>query len=171
MKPTEEGDRAMLPSRHAAAAALAAVPLRARGWSPLAVARFAAGAVLIDADHYASYAWRIRDLSLTRAYRFHRRRGHHPYRLHRPALAVDTHRPLHAPLLLAGLTLLARRFPVLWPLVAGLLFHRLLDYAASVAGVAGALRDRGGPGASRRAALPVAAAQDGDGTARGETRK
>ena len=170
MKPTEKRDRVMLPSHHAAAAALAALPLRTRGWSPLAIAQFAAGAVLIDADHYATYAWRIRDLSLTRAYRFHRRRHGHPFRLHRPAVAVDTHRPLHAPLLLAGLTLLARRYPLLWPLVAGLLFHRLLDYAASVAGVAGALRDREGLGASRPAALP-AAAQDGDGAAYQETRK
>jgi hypothetical protein len=161
----------MLPSHHAAAAALAAVPLRARGWSPLAIAQFAAGAVLIDADHYAAYAWRIRDLSLPRAYRYHRRRHGRPFRLHRPAVAVDPRRPLHAPLLLAGLTLLARRYPLLWPLVAGMLFHRLLDYAVSVAGVAGALRDREGPGASRRAALPGAAARDGDGAASRETPK
>jgi hypothetical protein len=127
--------------------------------------------VLIDADHYAAYAWRIRDLSLPRAYRFHRRRHGRPFRLHRPAVAVDPRRPLHAPLLLAGLTLLARRYPLLWPLVAGMLFHRLLDYAVGVAGVAGALRDRAGPGASRRAALPVAAARDGGGTAHRETRK
>ncbi len=129
----------MLPSHHAAAAALAVLPLRKRGWSLLAIAQFAAAAVLIDADHYASYVWRIRDLSLPQAYRFHRRRAHHPYRLHRPALVVDGHRPLHAPLLLAGLAWLARRYPALWPLVAGLLFHRLLDYTASVAGVAGVL--------------------------------
>ena len=54
----------MLPSHHAAAAVLAALPLRKRGWSPLAIAQFAAAAVLIDADHYASYVWRIGDLSL-----------------------------------------------------------------------------------------------------------
>jgi hypothetical protein len=132
----------VLPSHHAAAAAPAAVPLRARGWSPLAIARFAAGAVLIDADHSAAYAWRIRDLSLPRAYRYHRRRHGRPFRRHRPAVAVDPRRPLYAPLLLAGLTLLARRYPLLRPPVAGLLLHRLL------AGVAGGLRDRGGPGAS-----------------------
>ena len=151
----------MLPSHHAAGAALAVLPLRKRGWSPLAIAQFAAAAVLIDADHYASYVWRIRDLSLPQAYRFHRRRAHHPFRLHRPSLVVDTHRPLHAPVLLAGLALLARRFPVLWPLVAGLLFHRLLDYAASVAGVFGVLSDRSslrGPGRPGRAG---ARAQEG----------
>jgi hypothetical protein len=54
--------------------------------------------------------------------------------------------------------------------VGGLLFHRLLDYAVSVAGVAGALRDEDGPGASRPAALPVAA-QDGAGAAHRETPK
>jgi hypothetical protein len=164
----------MLPSHHAAAAALAAVPLRARGWSPLAIALFAAGAVLIDADHYAAYAWRIRDLSLQRAYRFHRRRHGRPYRLHRPAVALDPRRPLHAPLLLAGLTLLARRYPLLRPLVAGLLFHRLLDYAASLAGVAGALGGaaaRDGLGAPRPAAPPAAAARDGGGAADRETPK
>jgi hypothetical protein len=161
----------MLPSHHAAATAVAAVPLLRRGKSPLWVGLFAAAAVLIDADHYASYAWRIRDLSLPRAYRYHRRRHGRPFRLHRPAVAVDPRRPLHAPLLLAGLTLLARRYPLLRPLVAGMLFHRLLDYAAGVAGVAGALRDRGGLGASRRAALTVAAAQDGDGTAHRKTLK
>jgi hypothetical protein len=130
----------MLPSHHAAAAVVAALPLLRRGWSPLAAGQFAAAAVLIDADHYATYAWRIGDLSLPRAYRFHRRRGQHPFRLHRPAVLVDGHRPLHAPALLAALALLARRYPVLWPLVAGMLFHRLLDYAASVVSVAGALR-------------------------------
>jgi hypothetical protein len=151
----------MLPSHHAAGAALAILPLRKRGWSPLAIAQFAAAAVLIDADHYASYVWRIRDLSLPQAYRFHRRRAHHPFRLHRPALVVDTHRPLHAPLLLAGLTLLARRYPVLWPLVGGMLFHRLLDYAASVAGVFGALRDHESLRAPGHAERTRAGAQDG----------
>jgi hypothetical protein len=130
----------MLPSHHAAAALLAAAPLRSRGWSPLAIAQFAAAAVLIDADHYAAYVLRIRDLSLSRAYWFHRRRGSHPYHLHRPAVLVDLHRPLHAPGVLAALALLSRRFPALWPIVAGMLFHRLLDYAWSVGGVCGAIR-------------------------------
>jgi hypothetical protein len=143
------------------------MPLHKRGWSPLAIAQFGAAAVLIDADHYASYVWRIRDLSLPQAYRFHRRRAHHPFRLHRPALVVDSHRPLHAPVLLAGLTLLARRYPLLRPLVAGLLFHRLLDYAASVAGVFGALRDR----ASRRAPDRSERARAQDGTAYSKTLK
>jgi hypothetical protein len=130
----------MLPTHHAAATAVAAVPLLRRGKSPLWVGLFAAAAVLIDADHYASYVLRIRDLSLTRAYRFHRRRGSHLYRLHRPAVLVDLHRPLHAPGVLAALVLLSRRFPLLWPVVAGMLFHRLLDYAWSAGGAFSAIR-------------------------------
>jgi hypothetical protein len=130
----------MLPSHHAAATAVAAVPLLKRGKSPFWVGLFAAAAVLIDADHYAAYVLRIGDLSLNRAYWFHRRRGSHPYRLHRPAVLVDLHRPLHAPGVLAALALLSRRFPALWPIVAGMLFHRLLDYAWSVGGVWGAIR-------------------------------
>jgi hypothetical protein len=132
----------MLPSYHAAAAAVAAAPLLARGRSPWRVTLFAAAAVLIDADHYLSYAWRVRDLSLRRAYTYHRRKMHHPYRLHRPALVVDLPRPLHAPALLALLALLARRWPWLWPVVAGMAFHRLLDYAWAVAGALGVLRPR-----------------------------
>ena len=160
----------MLPSHHAAAAALAVLPLRKRGWSALAIAQFAAAAVLIDADHYASYVWRIRDLSLPQAYRFHRRRAHHPYRLHRPSLVVDSHRPLHAPVLLAGLAWLARRYPALWPLVAGLLFHRLLDYAASVAGVLGVLGEHESL-RSLRSAAPAALPGAQEGTAYSKTLK
>ena len=63
--------------------------------------------------------------------------------------------------MLAGLTLLARRFPVLWPLVAGLLFHRLLDYVASVAGVSGALRDRWSRRAPGQPGRAGARAQEG----------
>lgn len=130
----------MLPSHHAALTAVAAAPLLARGWSLWKVAQFGAAAVLIDADHYASYVWRIRDLSLSRAYWFHRRKVDHAYLLHRPRLLIDPHRPLHAPVLLALLALLARRFPVLWPVVAGMLFHRLLDYAYAGWRLAGLLR-------------------------------
>ena len=162
----------MLPTQHAALTALAAVPLIRRGWSPWRVAQFAAAAVLIDADHYASYAARIRDLSLWRAYRFHRRRGEHPYRLHRPAMMVDAHRPLHAPALLVALTVLARRFPFLWPLVAGMLFHRFLDYAWSVTHALGALRAlRGNSGPAGKAGSPYHAPASYDGTAYQRTLK
>lgn len=122
----------MLVAHHVAATAAAALPLLARGWSPVHVAQFAAAAVLIDADHYLSYAWRIRDLSLPRAYRFHRSRVNRPPRLHRPAVFTDGHRPFHAPLLLGLLALLARWHPWLVPFVAGAVFHRCLDYYASI---------------------------------------
>ena len=136
----------MLPSHHAAATALAAVPLFRRGWRASAVGQFALAAVLIDVDHYLAYAWRVRDVSLGRAYRFHRSRmGRQP--LHAPALVWDRSRPFHAPILLALLWLLARQWPALRPLVWGALFHRALDYGAHLALLAhaaheGALPDR-----------------------------
>jgi hypothetical protein len=151
----------MLPTQHAALTALAAIPLIRRGWSPWRVAQFTAAAVLIDADHYASYAVKIRDLSLWRAYRFHRRRGEHPFRLHHPAVVVDAHRPLHAPALLLTLTVLARRFPVLWPLVAGMLFHRFLDYAWSATHALRALRRRTWPAGKAGAPYPYDDTYDG----------
>jgi hypothetical protein len=129
----------MLPSHHAAATAVAAAPMLARGRSPLRVALFAAAAVLIDVDHYLAYAWRIRDLSLRRAYWFHRNRMHHPYRLHRPRLVIDPLRPLHAPILLGLLYLLVRRQPLLESIVAWMLFHRFLDYTWSLWSFARAL--------------------------------
>ena len=132
----------MLPSHHAAAAAVVAVPLLARRRSPAKVALFAAAAVLIDVDHYLSFVWRIRDLSLVRAYWWHRGKTHHPYRLHRPALVIDRPRPLHAPAVLVLLAVLARRWTWLRPIVAGMVFHRLLDYAWSGVSALGVLRGR-----------------------------
>ncbi len=130
----------MLPSYHAAATALAAVPLVRRGWRTSAVGQFALAAVLIDVDHYLAYAWRVRDVSLGRAYRFHRSRmGRQP--LHPPALVWDRSRPFHAPVLLALLWLLARRWPALRALVWGALFHRALDYGAHLALLARAAED------------------------------
>src|SRR5918993_365792 len=76
------------------------------------------------------------------------RRGWSPWRVAQfgaAAVLVDAHRPLHAPALLLALTVLARRFPVLWPLVAGMLFHRFLDYAWSATHALRALRRRTGP--------------------------
>jgi hypothetical protein len=83
--------------------------------------------------------------------------------LHRPAVALDAHRPLHAPALLLALALLARRFPLLWPIVAGMLFHRLLDYVESTKNVLRTVR--------RRAGLPGKASVPYDGTAYQRTLK
>lgn len=130
----------MLVSHHVAATAAVALPLLARGRSPFEVAQFAAAAILIDADHYLSYAWRIRDLSLRRAYWFHRTRAARPARLHRPSVLVDRHRPLHAPVLLGLLVLLARRQPWLVPVAAGAVFHRCLDYYAGITAASSLLR-------------------------------
>src|SRR6266545_1426767 len=132
----------MLPSHHAAATALAAVPLFQRKWRPSAVGQFAAAAVLIDVDHYLAYAWRVRDLSLPRAYQFHRARmDRYKGSLHVPVLVADRARPFHAPVLLALAWPLARRFPVLRALVWGALFHRALDYTWHAAMIIRAAKD------------------------------
>lgn len=132
----------MLPIHHAAATALAVVPLLQRKWRLSAVGQFAAAAVLIDVDHYLAYAWRVRDLSLGRAYRFHRSRiDKRGPSIHAPVLVADRSRPFHAPALLVLAWLLARRFPILRALVYGALFHRALDYAWHVAMVARAAHE------------------------------
>jgi hypothetical protein len=123
----------MLPTHHVLSAAIAAMPLRRAGWSSLDLGVFAAGAVLIDVDHYLSYAWHTGDLSLLRAYRHHRAQAKTPPRVYR--LAISWHlpfwggynRPFHAAPPLAGVALAALRWPLLRPLVAGLLLHRVLD--------------------------------------------
>jgi len=127
----------LYPTQHAAAAALAVVPLRRRGWSLRDVALFWCGAVLIDVDHYLTYVWEFHDLSLLRAYRFHRGRisrsgGRRRVRLRLPAFWWDEHRPIHALSILLLLLLLSHRVPrlrLLRPVVWGALFHRLQDYA------------------------------------------
>jgi hypothetical protein len=121
-------DLYVLPSHHAAATALAAIPLFRRNWRLSEVGQFAAAAVLIDVDHYLAYAWRVRDLSLWRAYRFHRTKMDRHAPILAPTLVVDRARPFHAPALLLLLWLLARRWPALRPLALGALFHRALDY-------------------------------------------
>jgi len=90
----------MYPSQHAALTALALVPLRKRGWSLPRLGLFAAGAVLIDVDHYLAYALRTADWSLPNAYRWHIQRVP-PFtqkrpRLYLPRLILDRHRPFHA---------------------------------------------------------------------------
>ncbi len=123
----------MLPSHHALAAVAVAVPLRLSGWKLSDLALFGAGAVLIDVDHYISYAWRTGDFSLLRAYRHHRLKFHNsPVR----RLALAWHfpfwggygRPFHAIPVLALLGVAAARWPWLRPLAWGVLHHRLTDW-------------------------------------------
>ena len=123
----------MYPTQHAALTALTCLPLRAAGVSWKSLAVFGAGAVLIDVDHYLSYAWREGDFSLLNAYRFHvgrvRRGAVRPgLNLHLPPLWPGPNRPFHAVSVLAGFCLLAWVAPVLRPLVLGALYHRLQDY-------------------------------------------
>ena len=120
-------------TQHAALTALTTLPLRAAGASWSALALFSAGAVLIDVDHYLSYAWREGDFSLVNAYRYHRDRvkrgsARPGLNLHLPSLWPGRNRPLHALSSLAALGLLAWLAPVLRPVVAGALYHRLQDY-------------------------------------------
>lgn len=130
----------MYPSQHAAITALTALPLRAAGVSWRSLALFGAGAVLIDVDHYLSYAWREGDFSLRNAYHYHRNRvrrddarpGLNP---HLPPLWPGRNRPFHAISVLAGFCALAWLAPVLRPLAAGALYHRLQDYVYESASV------------------------------------
>jgi hypothetical protein len=120
----------MYPTHHAAAAVAATAPLARRGWTRPALAVFALTAVLIDVDHYLSYAWSTGDLSLPRAYRFHKtleKRSRWGVRLPRVSWLVEPRRPFHAVAVLAALFVAAWRWPLLRPLAAGMLFHRLQD--------------------------------------------
>ena len=65
----------MLPTYDGASAVRAGAVLRRVGWSWGAIGAFAAGAVLLDVDHYLAAVWRTGDLSLTRAYRQHPQRS------------------------------------------------------------------------------------------------
>lgn len=123
----------MYPSQHAAVTALSAIPFRAVGvsWSRLGL--FTAGAVLIDVDHYLSYAWREGDFSLVNAYRYHRNRvprgaARAGLNLHLPPLWPGPNRPFHAVSVLGAMCVLAWLAPILRPLVAGAIYHRLQDY-------------------------------------------
>ena len=90
----------MYPSQHATLTALALVPLRRRGWSLPRLGFFAAGAVLIDVDHYLAYALRTGDWSLPNAYRWHTQRVppfvHKRPHFYVPHFFLDRHRPFHA---------------------------------------------------------------------------
>ena len=99
----------MYPSQHVALTALACVPLKLRGWSLPELGAFAAGATLIDVDHYLAYAIANRDWSLPNAYRWHVQRVppkvySRPH-MYLPPLVLDRHRPFHAiaPVLIAAL--------------------------------------------------------------------
>jgi len=121
----------LFPTQHAAAAALAVVPLRRRGWSWRDLALFSGAAVLIDVDHYLSYVWQYHDFSLLNAYRFHHsrvpREGVTGFRLRLPNLWPRGHRPFHAVSVLLSLFLAARWMPLLWPVACGATFHHLQD--------------------------------------------
>ena len=125
----------MYPTQHAAATVLAILPLARGGWRGRDLVGFAAGAVLVDADHYLSYALRKGDPSLERAYCYHRERAggdrgqKWALRPHVPPLLVDRQRPLHALAALGCLALAAWPWPALRPIAWGVAFHRLLDYA------------------------------------------
>lgn len=122
----------MLPSHHALAATLAAVPLARRGWPALHLAAFWSGAVLIDVDHYLSYALREGDWSLRNAYRFHR--GRVPpfrrwgFRPRAPSLWAEAHRPFHPLAVLAAAFALGARWPLVRALAWGMILHRATDY-------------------------------------------
>lgn len=156
----------MYPSQHAALAALTCIPLRLRGWTLPELGAFAAGAVLIDVDHYLAYAVRHNDWSLGNAYRWHLRRvpplvyhRPHPYL---PPLVFDRYRPFHGVTPIALAALCTRLSPesappglshllvrLLRAAAWGVLFHRLCDYSVEV------FENRPGiPTAAPRMALP-----------------
>lgn len=108
-----------MPSRHAAygaAAALVLAPLLGRGSLGLL-----AGSIFIDVDHYAWYVVHRRDLSLRQAYRYFTtiRSGERK--------REGDARPLHGPINVAWMALLAWRWPAFRPIFLGILLHSLLD--------------------------------------------
>ena len=80
-----------------------------------------AGSVLIDVDHYLWYVVQQRDLSLRRAYRYFvaAKNGE-------SGRGGDA-RPLHGPINVAWMALLAWRWPAFRPVFVGVLLHSLLD--------------------------------------------
>ncbi|HEV7215594.1 MAG TPA: hypothetical protein VGP33_10765 [Chloroflexota bacterium] len=109
----------MLPTRHAALGAVAALALAP--WLRRQSAALWAGSVFIDVDHYAWYVLHCRDLSLSRAYRYFAQIRTGERRLEGDA------RPLHGPLNIAWMALLAWRWPAFRPVFLGVLVHSLLD--------------------------------------------
>ncbi|MFM7197715.1 MAG: hypothetical protein ACKO2D_07475 [Chloroflexota bacterium] len=125
----------MLPPHHLLATVALALPLRARGWTSAAIAGLLVGGVLVDGDHYLSYVWHTGDLSIRRAYAFHRAAYRSPFgwNLHPrwPTLEVQRYRELHSFAAIGAtfvLSLLAgRATPMVRAIAIGLAFHRALD--------------------------------------------
>ncbi len=125
----------MLPSNHALATAIVAVPLWRRGWSLAAIAGLFAGGVLIDVDHYLSYVWHTGDVSIRRAYRFHRNGAHanFDWRLHPrwPTLGIQQYREFHSfgaiAAVAAASMMFGRGAPFLRAVALGMAIHRFLD--------------------------------------------
>jgi membrane-bound metal-dependent hydrolase YbcI (DUF457 family) len=113
----------MLPKQHAAygaAAALALAPLLREQ----SVALWA-GSVLLDVDHYLWYVAHEGDLSLPRAYRYFLDRRNGVIRA--PPGWGKGSRPLHGPVPVGLLGLLAWRWPRLRAVFLGVALHSLLD--------------------------------------------
>jgi hypothetical protein len=109
----------MLPSRHAAYGAVAS--LLAAPWLRQRALALWAGSVVIDVDHYLWYAVNLHDLSLPNAYRYFRR-----VRDGETVRDGDA-RPLHGPINLGWMALLAWRWPAFRPVFYGIALHSLLD--------------------------------------------
>ena len=109
----------MLPTRHAAFGAVAALALAP--WLRRQSFGLWAGSVFIDVDHYAWYALNEHDLNLRRAYCYFRQ-----IRSGKRKLASDA-RPLHGPINVAWMALLAWRWPAFRPVFLGIVLHSLLD--------------------------------------------
>ena len=128
----------MLPPHHALATAMLAVPLWRRGWSVTRIGALFTGGVLIDVDHYLSYIWHSGDLSIARAFRFHRSAYRSPFsgRLHPrwPRMGIDRFREFHSVPAIAAVfaaSFLAGRWrSVVCALAWGMVSHRILDEVA-----------------------------------------
>ncbi len=110
---------------------MAVAPLARRRWQTLDLAQFLAGAVLIDFDHYLSYVVQTGDLSLIRAYRYHRREYSKPrrwrFRPHWPPLGLQPARQFHSVPVLIAVFAITLRWPRLRPFFWGMLLHRVQD--------------------------------------------
>jgi hypothetical protein len=123
-----------------AATVAATAIFRWRGWGLGDLAAFAAGAVLLDVDHYLSYVVCTGDVSLRRAYWWNRDRGESVRKIlspHVPSLGFESRRPFHWPPLIVAPAVLAplagrsspRMAQILVAFTAGAVFHRALDAA------------------------------------------
>lgn len=83
---------------------------------------FAVGAVLIDVDHYFLYIQRRRDFSVRGMFRYFEELQ--PIQKNIPYIGLCL---FHTVDFLLALLLLSRFYPLFWPLLAGALFHFVLD--------------------------------------------